>query len=147
MTTTTNSNFDLAGNLITPRVVDPDDAESSIPQVSANNAVSLIRTRVENANTAAAVLKEARDNNVGLNQDIYDEAYRRAQLEADYYNARWAEVLAHNVDTRTDNQKDPEHADYVASPITVASRNAALTVEMNKRFLAEQDLRTKVALR
>ena len=163
VTTTTNSNFDLAGNLITPMVVDPEDAESSIPLVSTDNAVSQIRTRVENANIAAAALKEARDNNVGLNQDIYDEAYRRAQAEADYYNARWAEVVADTRDTRTDTQKlrfvddnsngvnDPgettPNADYVEQPISIASRNAELTAEMNKRFLAEQDLRTKVGIR
>ena len=36
---------------------------------------------------------------------------------------------------------------YQASPITIASRNAAYTTESNKRFTAEQDLRSKVAAR
>ena len=44
-------------------------------------------------------LKEARDEYVGTQQDIYDEAYRRAKLELDYYEALWADVLADTVDT------------------------------------------------
>ena len=165
----TASNFDAAGNLIIPMEANTDTADDLTDlrnTISDTNGVDDIRTIVENANIAAAALKKARDENIGLNQDIYDEAYRRAQAEADYYNARWAEVLAHNVDTRTDIQKlrylddgalsgnninEPDETTpnpaFVEAPITIASRNAALTAEQNKRFLAEQDLRNKVSIR
>ena len=165
----TASNFDAAGNLIVPMEANTDTADDLTDlrnTVSTTNGVDDIRTLVENANIAAAALKKARDDNIGLNQAIYDEAYRRAQAEADYYNARWAEVVAHNVDTRTAIQKlrylddgaqsgnginEPDETTpnpaFVEQPISIASRNTALAEEQNKRFLAEQDLRTRVALR
>ena len=165
----TASNFDAAGNLIIPmeaNAATTDDLTDLRNTTSATNAVSDIRTLVENANIAAAALKKARDDNVGLNQAIYDEAYRRAQAEADYYNARWAEVVAYSRDTRTDLQK-LEYLDtdgsgvneaaertegnrntaYVANPTSIASRNADLTTEQNKRFLREQELRAAVSTR
>ena len=165
----TASNFDAAGNLIVPmeaNTATADDGTDLRNTTSATNAISDIRTLVENANIAAAALKKARDDNVGLNQAIYDEAYRRAQAEADYYNARWTEVLAYSRDTRTDLQK-LEYLDtdgsgvneaaertegnrntaYVANPTSIASRNADLTTEQNKRFLREQELRTAVTAR
>ena len=147
---TSASNFDAAGNLIIPmepNTATGDDGTDLRRVTSSANGVSAIRTIVENANIAAAALKKARDENVGLNQDIYDEAYRRAQLEADYYNQRWAEVLAHNVDTRTDDQKDPDNAAYVASPITIASRHSDYLTASNKRSSAEQNLRAAVKAR
>ena len=165
----TQSNFDAAGNLIIPmeaNTATTDDLTDLTNTVSTDNSVTQIRTLVENANIAAAALKKARDENIGLNQDIYDEAYRRAQAEADYYNARWTEVVADTRDTRTDIQKlrylddgalsgnginEPDETTpnpaYEEAPISIASRNAALTAEMNKRFLVEQDLRTKVGIR
>ena len=135
-----DSNFDASGNLIVPDAADATDNTKLIPLVvTSGNGVDEIRTRVEQVNRAAELLKKARDENVGLNQAIYDEAYRRAQAEADYYNAHWAKVLADTTDVRTDDQKNSEHADYEANPITIARRNAEYTTESNKRFTAEQD--------
>ena len=167
----TASNFTAAGVLIIPMEADTtttDDLTDLRNTTSATNAVSDIRTIVENANIAAAALKKARDEFTGLpqTQAIYDEAYRRAQLEANYYNARWAEVLAYSRDTRTALQK-LEYLDtdgsgvneaaertegnrntaYIATPTSIASRNAALTTEQNKRFMREQDLRAAVSTR
>ena len=160
---TTASNFDAAGNLIIPMSVDPNDAAALVRTTSATNTIADIRTLVDNSRIAAAALKKAADENVGLNQAIYDEAYRRAQAEADYYAARWAEVLADNTDQRTTTQKlefvddnsngvnDPgentENTAYVKDPISIAARNTAYTEESNKRLLAETDLRAKVAAR
>ena len=173
---TDDSNFDAAGNLIIPmeaNTATADDLTDLRRTTSATNSVSAIRMLVENANIAAAVLKEARDNNIGLNQEIYDEAYRRAQVEADYYNARWAEVLAYNRDTRTSQQKleflddgtgggttgnginepgetNPNNSGadaYIKNPVTIAARNAKLVEEQNKRFMREQGLRTAVSTR
>ena len=167
----TASNFDAAGNLIIPMEADTTTADDltdlrNTTSAAADATVNAIRTLVDNANIAAAALKKARDDNVGLNQAIYDEAYRRAQKEADYYNARWAEVQAYSRDTRTDLQKleyvdtnnngvnDPaertetnRNTAYVANPTSIASRNATLTTESNKRFLREQDLRNAVKAR
>jgi ECM component-binding autotransporter adhesin len=157
------SNFDAAGNLIIPMSVDPDNAAALVPTTSATNTIAAIRTIVDNSRIAAVALKKAADENVGLNQAIYDEAYRRAQLEADYYAARWAEVLADNTDQRTAQQKlefedddgsgfneadeTTENNDYVKDPISIAARNVAYTTESNKRVAAEADLRAKVAAR
>ena len=88
----TESNFDAAGNLIVPDALDGNDNTKLVPLVdTTGNSVAAIRARVEQVNRAAELLKKARDENVGLNQAIYDEAYRRAQLEADYYNAQWGQ--------------------------------------------------------
>ena len=94
---TDESNFDAAGRLIIPMEINTDttdDLTDIRPLVSATNTVAAIRTLVDNSRIAAEALKKARDEHTGVNQRIYDEAYRRAQLEADYYAARWAEVLA-----------------------------------------------------
>ena len=169
---TTASNFDAAGNLIVPMEPNTDNDAGDNPNpidiraVVAADADSMvgedIRARVEAVNAAAAALKKARDENTGLNQEVYDEAYRRAQLEADYYNEMWAKVLSDTEDFRTDAQKltfvddngngvrDEGEADndgYEASPITIARRNAEYTSESNKLFTAEQTLRQAVATR
>ena len=170
---TDDSNFTAAGNLIIPMEADTttrDDLTDlrNTTSAAADATVSAIRTLVENANIAAAALKKERDEFTGLpqTQAIYDEAYRRAQLEADYYNARWAEVQAYNRDTRTAIQKlryldngalsgngineadeTTTNPDYVEAPTSIASRNAALTTEQNKRFMREQELRAAVSTR
>ena len=160
---TTASNFDAAGNLIIPMSVDSTNAAALVPTTSATNTVSDIRTLVDSSRIAAEELKKARDENVGLNQAIYDEAYRRAQAEADYYAARWAEVLADNTDQRTATQKlqfvdddssganEPDettpNSAYVKDPISIAARNADYTKKSNERVVAEADLRAKVAAR
>ena len=167
----TASNFDAAGNLIIPMEANTATADDltdlrNTTSAASDATVSAIRTLVESANIAAAALKKARDENVGLNQAIYDEAYRRAQAEADYYNARWAEAQAYSRDTRTDAQKleyldtdgsgvneaaerteGNRNTGYVESPTSIASRNAALTEEQNKHFLREQELRAAVKAR
>ena len=161
---TDNSNFDASGNLIVPMEVndattdDPTDIRAVLN--TTNNGVDQIRMRVERVNDAAAALKKARDENTGLNQAIYDEAYRRAQAEADYYNEQWAKVLADTTDVRTDAQKltfvdgngngvrdegEADNDNYEANPITIARRHAEYTTESNKRFTAEQNLRAAVA--
>ena len=172
------SNFTELGELIVPMTASDLDGdtdgflEALTPTVTATNAadvnsVATIRTRVENVRIAAAALKKARDENTNPRfQSLYDEAYRRANLEQNYYDALWARVLADNTDTRTvaqllrfadtgaasDNgineaDETTPNTDYQASPVTIASRNADYTTESNKRFTAEQDLRAKVAAR
>ena len=105
---TTNSNFDASGRLIIPMEVNADTTDDPTDirtAVSTTNTVTAIRETVENVRIAANALKTARDEYVGTQQDIYDEAYRRAKLELDYYEALWAGVLADTEDTRTTAQK------------------------------------------
>ena len=176
VTTTDDSNFDQAGNLIVPmdlvdhdmdddtdmvlRPVVVDDTSGLTPVVSGTNihSVENIREVVERYNAAAAELKRLRDENVVSSvQDAYNDAYDRAQAEADYYNQEWARVLSDNDDKRTDQQKlryldngDPNDMGdgaYIENPVTIASKNAAYTTESNKRFTAEQTLRAAVAAR
>ncbi len=189
VTTTTASNFALDGTLIVPmRFYEPDGSLSADQANPSDDAVLRpwvvddgtenqignagtpgqgIRDVVERTNAAAAALKKLRDDNVVTSvQSIYNDAYARAQAEADYYNGVWARVLADNTDLREANQKLPflddgtlanngiNEADettvnpnYVENPITIAGRAAAYTTESNKRFTAEQGLRAAVATR
>ena len=157
-----NSNFTAAGALIVPMEAYAHDTDDSTPLVLRNtvslngdslNSVATIRTRVVNVRLAEQALKKARDDNLNpLLQAVYDEAYRRAKLERDYYDALWNNVLADTTDHRSAEQRDQgttetPNTDYVANPITIASRNAASISASNKRVAAETDLRSKVAAR
>ena len=167
---TTASNFTATGQLIVPMELNTDTADNPIDirtVVDADNdAVSAIRTRVENVRIAAAALKKARDEYIGTQQSIYDEAYRRAKLEQDYYDALWANLLADTTDTRSPQQRlrylDTDSSgineageqtaanindDYEPAPITISSRNAAFSTESGKRMAAETSLRGLVAQR
>ena len=164
----TNGNFTASGRLIIPMEPWDHDSDTGTAQVlrttvdADNHGVDQIRTRVENVRIAAAAIKKARDEYIGTQQDVYDEAYRRAKLELDYYEALWSQVLADTTDTRTDANKlafvdtdsdgvrdegELDNATYMANPVTIASRNAAYISASNKRVAAEQDLRSKVAAR
>ena len=175
-----NSNFTALGELIVPMSAVDHDTDSATPlvlrpAVTGSNAVgtndvAFIRTTVENVRIAAAALKKARDENTNPRfQDLYDEAYRRAMLEQNYYDAVWAQVLADNTDTRTPIQRlrflddgsgggisgngvnEPGETTtnpaYVANPLTIASRNAAYNTESGKRMAQETSLRGLVAAR
>ncbi len=181
-----DSNFTTLGELIVPMTAGDHDSDATTPQtliptVSANgatvNSVETIRTTVDNVRIAAAALKKARDENTNPRfQDLYDEAYRRAMLEQNYYDAVWARVLADNADSRnaqqrlqyvdtntngineaseqtTANLNNASNASavadnyYVANPITIASRNAAYSTESGKRMAEETSLRGLVAAR
>ena len=188
--TGTDSNFTTLGELIVPMNAwdhDGDDgATTPTPHVlrntvSANgdniNDVETIRDRVMNTRIAAAALKKARDENTNPRfQALYDEAYRRAMLEQNYYDAVWAQVLADTTDSRnaqqrlqyvdgdgsgvnevaeqtTANLNNASNANataadyYVANPITIASRNAAYSTESGKRMAEESSLRGLIANR
>ena len=109
------SNFTTLGELIVPMTATDHDTDTATPlvlrpTVSANGAgtndVTTIRTTVENVRIAAAALKKARDENTNPRfQDLYDEAYRRAMLEQNYYDEVWARVLADTTDVRTAQER------------------------------------------
>ena len=188
VTDTTASNFDLAGNLIVPmRYYEPDGTLSSDQTAPSDDAVLRplvstvatanqignggtdgqgIRDVVERTNAAAAALKKLRDENTVTSvQTIYNDAYARAQAEADYYNGVWARVLSDNTDQRTAIEKgdanedgtidaseqaainDGSNTDYVPNPITIAGRSSAYATESSKRLASEQTLRAAVVAR
>ena len=170
------SNFTTLGELIVPMTATDHDTDSATPTVlrptvSANGAgtndVTTIRTTVENVRIAAAALKKARDENTNPRfQDLYDEAYRRAMLEQNYYDEVWARVLADTTDVRTAQERlryldtntnginevteqtaANTNTGYIANPVTIASRNAAYSTESGKRMTEETSLRGLVAAR
>ena len=155
VTYTNTSNFDSNGNLVVPMEVDSADRDGDgatddyVPTLETTSfSVADVRTRVENYNIAAATLKKLRDENQHeLLQLLYDEAYDRAQAEADYYNAIWAEVTSDSTDQRTQNERDEDHADYEEDAYSISSRNAAYVKASNTRASAEADLRAKAAAR
>ena len=172
VTDSSQSNFLADGTLIVPMVDDPDsdtEGDTILLLDTTNNGVDDIRMVVENANIAAAAIKKARDDNVaagGINQEVFDVAYMRAQAEANYYNEQWAKVLADNTDTRSAQDKlryldtdssgvnEPGeqtegnlNTGYEPNVISIASRNAEYTTEKNKLFTAEQTLRQAVDTR
>ena len=144
---TTHSNFTAAGVLIVPMQPDTTTADALDLRTtkSTSNLISEIRTTVTDTNIAAAALKKARDENTNQQtQAVYDEAYRRAQLEADYYNRVWQEVLSDTTDQRTQTQKDAT-GDAAVKIYSISSRNTAYVNAENKRFTNETTLRTAVA--
>ena len=155
VTVTSGGNFTTTGQLIVPMSLQDHDGDSATDEVlrpvvaTTGNRVDEIRTRVERVNAAAKALEKLRDDNVNpVLQGLYNEAARRARLEADYYNAEWAEVLADNTNQNTVTTDDPSTPNVnEAAPFSIASRNAAYTAAENKRFAAEQDVRSKVAAR
>ena len=169
VTTISASNFDAAGNLVVPMSLQDHDNDASTddvlrPVVSTTvQTVNAIRTVAENHEAAAKALEKLRDDNVSpVNQRVFNEAARRARLEANYYNEVYRNVLADTVDVRTAAQKltfvdangngvrdagETTNEDYVASPITIASRNADYIAASNARVSAELDLENKVLAR
>ena len=183
VTTSDESNFDQTGKLIVPmQYYEPNGSPSADQANPSDDAVLRpvtvagqigdggtpgegIRYVVERTRAAAAALKELRDENVVTSvQSVYNDAYARAQAEADYYNDVWNRMLADNTDLRTADQKGDTNRDgtisaeeqtainnglvgYVADPITIAGRAAAHRTESNKRETAEQGLRAAVVAR
>ena len=94
-----------------------------------------IRDVVMRTRAAAAALKKLADDTrkaaaaagtVSPLQTLYDEAARRAQAEADYYNAEYAEVLADGTNQNTVTVDDPQTPNVnEAAPYSISSRNAA----------------------
>ena len=164
VTDSTNGNFTATGQLIVPMSLQDHDNDAATdtvlrPVVVADGTANVIgnggtagqgiRDVVMRTRAAAAALKKLRDDNTNpVLQGVYNEAYRRAQAEADYYNAEYAEALADNTNQNTVTVDDPSTPNVnEAAPFSIASRNAAYTAENNKRIAAEADLRSKVAAR
>ena len=158
VTTSLVSNFDVAGRLIVPMELDPLtlDVEDDLRPVvdTTDNGVDTIRTRRDKYAVAAAELQELADDTREATggtsplQLAYDEAARRAQVEANYYNDVYNAMLGDTM-----NQNDilvdttPENDVDETIPFSIASRNSEFQTQDNKRFVAETDLRSKAAAR
>ena len=156
VTTTIVSNFDAAGRLIVPMELDDstDDVDDDLRAVvdSSDNGVNMIRQRRDDYAVAAAALQKLADDTREATggasplQLAYDEAARRANAEANYYNDVYNAMLS-DTTMQASNVDDDAATDVDESMTNIATRNAAHVTENNKRFLAEQDLRAKAAAR
>ena len=155
-TTTTASNFDAAGRLLVPMELDGStlDVEDDLRAVldTSDNGVDMIRQRRDDYAVAAAALRELADDTREATggtsplQLAYDEAARRAQVEANYYNDVYNAMLGDTTMQASNVEQDPD-TDADETMTNIATRNAAYTTENNKRFVAEADLRSKAAAR
>ncbi len=144
VTDTSDSNFDRAGNLVVPMQL-VDGAPQSI---SISTVVSTARTNRDNYRIAADALKElSAENQNLLLQTIIDEAARRAQLEADYYEQQFQKVLTDTTNQNPVTVDLPSTPENEAEPYSIASRHAEYLGASNKRVVAEADLRAKAAAR
>ena len=143
-TDTTDSNFDQAGNLVVPmRLVNGD-----LQSITRSATVDEARRTRDNHNIAVAALKKLRDENRTTSlQLIFDDAVRRAQAEADYYEQQFQNSLADGTNQNpitVDNISTPEDE---SAPYSIASRNADFVSASNDRVTAESALRGAVAAR
>ena len=134
VTTTTDSNFDAAGNLIVPMSLVGGELQST----TRATRVDAARANRDNHRIALATLEELQSDNLNVVlQPLLDEAVRRAQVEADYYEQQFQNMLA---DTTNQN---PITVDIVgtpeneAAPYSIASRHADYLSADNVRLTAE----------
>ena len=141
---TSQSNFDVAGNLVVPNRLSNGELEA----ITRTTAVAEARRNADNHNIALAALKALQEDNLNIVlQPIIEESVRRAQAEADYYNRQLQTTLADNTNQNrvtVDNLSTPENE---AAPYSIASRNADHVRASNDRITAETDLRGAVAAR
>ena len=156
VTNTDDSNFDAAGRLIVPMSLQNTDDDVETDEVLApikedqlaERMVSDIRSVRDQTRAAADALTELRDDNLNpALQTIYDEAARRAQVEAEYYDGVYEAMLGDNTNQNPDTNPDDDTADGSndSTPYSIASRNSEFQTQDNKRFVAEQTLRGAVA--
>ena len=154
VTTTVDSNFDAAGRLVVPMSLQDHDNDSATDDIllgivsTVLNGVDEIRKLSDDHRIAAAALKELRDDNLNpALQLTFDEAYRRAQLEADYYEGVYSGMLADSTNQNPITVDDPATPENDAAPYSIFSRNGAYLQESNKRLVQETGLRAAVAAR
>ena len=141
---TSQSNFDVAGNLVVPNRLSNGELEA----ITRSAAVAEARRNADNHNIALAALKALQEDNLNIVlQPIIEESVRRAQAEADYYNRQLQTTLADNTNQNrvtVDNLSTPENE---AAPYSIASRNADHVRASNDRITAETALRGAAAAR
>ena len=143
-TRSTDSNFDAAGNLIVPKRL----TGGELGSITRTTRVDRARTDRDDHKVALAALKEfqAENQNITL-RTLLEEAVRRAQAEADYYEQQLQIALADNTNQNpltVDNLSTPLDE---SAPYSIASRNTDFASASNDRVTAESALRGAVATR
>ena len=144
VTDTTDSNFDVAGNLVVPmRLVD-----GALQSITSATRVNAARTNRDNYRIAAEALNKLKEENKNIIfQSIIDEAARRANAEADYYEQQFQSMLTDTTNQNpvtVDLASTPENE---AAPYSIASRYANYVSASNKRVSAEANLRASAVAR
>ena len=162
--TRTTDNFNDDGSLAVPMraTLDPDDG-NAMEVLPTTATIGTIRADREAANNAVAALEEAQAKNTNRNLDIaYEEAVRRARLEAAHLNAQWNAAVTDAIDLRTDAQKlrftdtngdgdnSPDDNETTPNPdyvdaFSLLSLNTDYQGALTKRDTAETALRMAVA--
>ena len=141
---TSQSNFDVSGNLVIPNRLSGSELET----VTRQSRVDAIRTNLEDHEAALAALVKRQTDNLNLVlQPLLDEAVRRAQLETDHYRAQLREALADDTNQNPLTVDLPSTPENEAAPYSIASRNAAHVRASNDRVVAETVLRNAAAAR
>ena len=141
---TSDSNFDAAGNLVVPNRLNNGELEA----ISQTARVADARRNADNNNAALAALKKLQaDNKNLLLQPVIDEAVRRAQAEADYYDGQLQNALADDTNQNSVTFDNPGTTVNEAAPFSIASRHADYVNASNDRVTAETILRDAVATR
>ena len=139
---TSDSNFDAAGNLVVPNRLNNGELES----ISQTRGVDEARTNSNDHKSALTTLKNFQaDNKNALLQPAVDEAVRRAQAEADYYDQQLENALADDTNRNTVTVDNPATPVNEAAPFSIASRHAEHVSASNVQVAAEADLREAVA--
>ena len=141
---TSDSNFDLTGNLVVPNRLSNGELES----ITRSTRLDELRTNLENHNIALAALKKLQEENVNLVlQPIIDESVRRAQAETDYYNLQFQSAVTDDTNQNPLTVDNPATPVNEAAPYSIASRNAGYVSASNDRVVAEAELRDAVTAR
>ena len=141
---TSDSNFDLTGNLVIPNRLSNGELES----ITRSTRLDELRTNLENHNIALAALKKLQEENVNLVlQPIIDESVRRAQAETDYYNQQFQSAVTDDTNQNPLTVDNPATPVNEAAPYSIASRNAGYVSASNDRVVAEAELRDAVTAR
>ena len=144
VTDTSDSNFDQAGKLVVPMQL----VGGTLQSVTTNTVVSTARTNRDNYKIAADALTKLKEENQNIVfQRIIEEAARRAQLEAEYYEQQYQNVLADTTNKNPLTIDNPSTPQNEAAPYSIASRHADYVTASNERIAAEADLRAKAAAR
>ena len=142
VTDSTDSNFDATGNLVVPMRLVGGELQS----ITATTGVEDARENRDNYKIAADALKQLSEDNLNvLLQPVIDEAARRAQAEADYYEQQFQNALADTTNQNPITVDLPSTPVNEAAPYSIASRHADYLTASNTRAMAEADLRTKAA--
>ena len=155
-TQASTSNFDDTGKLHVPVTLTDHDDDGDTDEVlrpvleAATTPVGDVMTRVNAVNGALKTLKKkAADNENSLLQPLFDEAVRRAEAEADFYDDQLSDMLGNRDNKNTDVQEDDDEETWQdeSEKYSINSINRDFQTASNKRAAEEEDLRAAARAR